>query len=191
MIKRIFVSIDLPREVREYFIRIQNPGIYWIKWMKSGNLHITLNFLGDLNSPQIENAKQVLLDVANLHSAFELTLDTVKQERDMLWIMPSRSSSVDDIAETLKERLKHARLGKRERRSFNPHVLLGRSKTGRYMKWKPENFKPVTFTVDKINLYESELTPGAATHRLIESFDLGDNLSLFPSPHEGRAGEGS
>jgi 2'-5' RNA ligase len=99
-------------------------------------------------------------------------LDKVKQERDMLWIMPSNSTEIDAIQDELKAKLKHSRLGKTERRSFVPHVLLGKSKTGRFMKWKPENFEPVEFEVGAINLYESELTPGAATHRLMESFAL-------------------
>lgn len=140
--------------------------------MKPQNMHITLNFLGDINDLEIEHAQQILAEVAERHKTFSVNLDEVKQERDMLWIMPSHSVEIDSIQEELKSELKHSRLGKRERRSFEPHVLVAKSKTGRFMKWKPDNFQRIKFDVSSINLYESELTPGAATHRLIQKFNL-------------------
>lgn len=189
--KRCFVSIDLPKAVKDYLTSQQTPGIYWIQWMKPGNMHITLNFLGDLNGPEIENAKKIISSVASQWSNFFVRLGRVRQERDMLWIMPGESKEIEALQEELRGQLKHSRLGKRERRSYQPHILLAKSKTGRFMKWRPENFQPVEFEVRAINLYESELTPGAATHRLIQSFALGGNPSLYPSSHEGRAGERS
>lgn len=178
MTQRCFVSIDLPPSVKHYLSSLQNPGIYWIKWTKPGNMHITLNFLGDLNGQEIENAKKIISNVASQWSSFFVRQEQVRQERDMLWIMPGVSKEIDLLQEELRGQLKHSRLGKRERRSYQPHILLGKSKTGRFMKWKPENFKPIEFEVRSINLYESELTPGAATHRLIQSFALNEPKNL-------------
>lgn len=177
--KRCFVSIDLPPSIKEYLASLQKPGIYWIKWLKPQNMHITLNFLGDIDEREIANARLILSEVAGNHQAFLLELNQIKQERDMLWIMPSQSGEIDAIQDELKHRLKHSRLDKRERRSFQPHVLLAKSKTGRYMKWRPENFRPVGFEVDGLQLYESELTPGSATHRLIQSFALNGPKKLM------------
>lgn len=192
MDKRVFISIDLPKYVKSYFASLQNPGVYWIKWVRPGNMHITLNFLGDLNPREIENSKKIISNVASEWDPFSVKLERVRQERDMLWIMPGESKEIDLLQEKLGDQLKHSRLGKRERRSYQPHILLGKSKTGRFMKWTPENFQPVEFEVGSINLYESELTPGAATHILIQSFALGGQPPpLYPSSHEGRAGEGS
>lgn len=170
--KRCFVSIDLPSGVKKYLSDLQNKGIYWIKWMRPQNMHMTLNFLGDLYPEDIERAKKILTEISAEFQPFAVSLNKIRQERDMLWIMPSQSHEIDEIQDALKDSLKHSRLGKRERRSYQPHVLLGKSKTGRFMKWTPDNFKPVEFQVDRINLYESELTPGAATHTLIQSFAL-------------------
>ena len=140
--------------------------------MKPQNMHITLSFLGDLHSHEIENAKKILEEISADFFSFDVRLDKIRQERDMLWIMPSYTEAIESLQEAVKDRLGHARLGKRERRSYHPHILLGKSKTGRFMKWRPENFEPIEFQVNSISLYESELTPGVATHRLIHSFNF-------------------
>ncbi len=172
MHKRIFISIDLPKAIQAYFQSLQKPDIYWIKWMKPQNLHITLNFLGELKPREIEEAKLVIAGVAPTYRPFPIKLGLLKQERDMLWVMPEDPVAISEIQNELKFRLKHARLGKTERRGYQPHILFCKSKTGRRMTWKPQHFKPVEFMAERVNLYESELTPGAATHRLIQSFAL-------------------
>jgi 2'-5' RNA ligase len=171
--KRIFVSIDLPPSIIDYLKTIQNHNVYWIKWMPAKNLHITLNFLGDLGKAEIEDAKQILADTVPYYQPFVLRLSGTRSERDMLWLVPEESDMLRDLQSELKNKLKNSRLGKRERRSYIPHVLLAKSKTGRNMIWQPKQFTPMEFAVDKINLYESRLTPGAATHILIQSFPLG------------------
>ena len=170
--RRIFASIDLTPVNREYLGRLQKHDIYWIKWMKPSNYHITLNFLGDLSAARIQEVKEVLTEVTKQFSPFTLKLSKITTELDMLWLVPDESPELENLQAELKNTLRGARLGKRERRSFSPHILLAKSKTGRPMKPVIENFVPFELQVEKISLYESELTPGAATHRLIQSFEL-------------------
>lgn len=172
MTKRIFVSIDLPPAAKEALKANQHPEIRWIKWMKLGNLHITLNFLGDLQEEQIETAKGVIQDVTPYYQPFRMSLVRTRAERDMLWLVPAENETLDKLQAELKAKFKEARLLKRERRPYLPHILYAKSKTGRPMLWQPEDFQPIEFVVDAVKLYESELTPGAATHRLIGSFSL-------------------
>ena len=173
MTKRIFVSIDLPQKTRDYLSSIARPDIYWIKWMKQGNFHITLNFLGDLTDAEISEATAVVDNVRVYHKPFTLPLVRLKLERDMLWVTAAITPELSALQEELQKEFRANRLGKKERRDYQPHVLLAKSKRGRNMEMVIENFVPQQFEVNKINLYESELTPGAATHKLIQSFDLG------------------
>ena len=180
MTARCFVSIDLPKSVKEYLGSLALHDIYWIKWMKPANFHITLNFLGELGPERVAETKEILASISSLHKPFSIRLDRIETELDMLWLMPARptggpekNDALEALLDDLKSQLRSARLGKSERRSYVPHILLGRSKTGRHMRPVIENFEPQEFVADRINLYESELTPGSATHRLIESFPLG------------------
>lgn len=172
MTKRCFVSIDLPPKIKDYLTRLQRPDIYWIKWMKPANYHITLNFLGDLNAARINAVREVLTEAAASSKPFTINLSRLEPSRDMLWLLPEEKPDLIELVDELKDQLRGARIGKRERRSYMPHILLAKSKTGRNMRPIIKNFEPQEFEVDKIHLYESELTPGAATHRLIQSFPL-------------------
>lgn len=172
--KRIFTSIDLPSIIHDQLESLQNRNIYWIKWMKPQNLHITLNFLGDLGPAEIDLAAAVILDTTPFYKKFKLQIDKVKAERDMLWLLPAENPTLLEFQQELQSKLREKKLGKRERYKYSPHILLAKSKkSDRPMTWQPDPFAPIEFTVDKINLYESELTPGAATHTLIETFPLG------------------
>ena len=170
--KRIFVSIDLPRNVKDYLGSLVRRDIYWIKWMNPKNFHITLSFLGDLDVSRIASTEAILREVAQICKPFTLRLTELKTSQDMLWLLPEKEPTLDDLHDELKDKLRGARIGKSERRSYMPHILLAKSKTGRRMQQVIENFQPIEFDVKDIHLYESELTPGAATHRLIESFSL-------------------
>lgn len=172
MTRRIFVSIDLPVEAKEQLKLRQKHEVRWIKWMKLDNLHITLNFLGELNTDDIETAKSVIRDTVPYYQPFNLRIPGTRAERDMLWLVPAENNRLDELQAEFKAKFKEHRIGKRERHKYAPHILYAKSKTGRPMLWQPENWEPIEFTVDRINLYDSELTPGAATHRLIESFKL-------------------
>lgn len=170
--KRIFTSIDLPDFIKNQLKTVAKRDIYWIKWMKADNFHITLNFLGDLNANEVELATQVLQDTVSGYSEFELCLKEFRGERDMLWLLAEKNEIMERLRWDLRVQLKNAGVGKRERHGYVPHVLLAKSKTGRRMTWLPKNYEPLKFRVDRINLYESRLTPGAATHTLIQSFVL-------------------
>jgi len=184
--KRTFISIDLPPAVIDALRRLSVKQIYWIKWMKPENLHITLNFLGDLTPTEIETAKKIIADTIPFYHPFTLVLAAPREERDMLWLEVGDCEALFEMHKELKSKLKAERIGKRERWQYHPHILVAKSKTGRLMTilsqpkgqagghaWQKENFQPLEFKVDRINLYESELTPGAATHKLIQSFPLG------------------
>lgn len=178
MTKRVFVSIEIPKEIKDYLQLIQNPQIRWIKWMKPDNFHITINFLGDLNEKEIELAKQVLAQTAVFHAPFSLLIKRTKAERDMLWLLPEDEPRLDALHGDLAEKFREAGIGKREKRRYMPHVLLAKSKPrggkpGRYMTWHPEQFERQEFSVHALDLYESQLTPDSATHILIQSFALG------------------
>ena len=173
MNKRIFTSIDLTHKIKQDISSLQNKGIYWIKWSPPENFHITLNFLGDLNDDEIAVVKQVMAEVCGAFGPFRLDLSSLRGQQDMLWLVAGQSDGLDKLQWLLRTEFKKAGVGKTERRGYVPHVLIAKSKTGRHMSHIPEKFSPIELPVDRINLYESKLTPGAATHILIQSYPLG------------------
>ena len=64
---RCFVSIDLPEHVKsEVFHRFENlygRNFFKGKLTEKENLHLTLNFLGDIESQQVEKIKKELNEI--------------------------------------------------------------------------------------------------------------------------------
>lgn len=126
MEKRIFLSIDLPQNIRDELHVRQQPEVRWIKWMKLGNLHITLNFLGELDDTEIELVKQVIVDTAPYYKPFQIRIAQTDAERDMLWLIPEESETLLELQKELKEKFRKSRIGKRERREYVPHILFAK-----------------------------------------------------------------
>jgi RNA 2',3'-cyclic 3'-phosphodiesterase len=172
MYKRVFISIDLPEDVRAYLKNRHRPEIRWVKWMNEQNYHITLNFLGQISDERQQEVLEIITRVSLNHSRFDLKISRGKIERDMYWLVPDPSPPLSAIQEELRQEFREAKIGKRERRRYIPHLLFAKSRTGRYMEELVADLTPQEFTVDAIHLYDSELTPGKATHTLIQSFPL-------------------
>src|SRR3989344_6773166 len=51
---RLFVGIDLPLDIKDYFYNLQKElkkdNLAKIKWVSKKNLHLTLKFLGDVSN---------------------------------------------------------------------------------------------------------------------------------------------
>ena len=102
MTKRCFVSIDLPPYARDYVASLARRDIYWIKWVKPENFHITLSFLGDLTPERIADTRALLSDISQFYKPFTLKLTELKTNQDMLWLLPEFDRTLDDLADELK-----------------------------------------------------------------------------------------
>ena len=69
--KRTFIAINLEREIKEYIYNLQqeinqivNSCEMKVKFVEKDNLHISLKFLGDLNSVEIEKTSATLQNIS-------------------------------------------------------------------------------------------------------------------------------
>jgi len=78
---RTFIAINLDSEITEYIFKIQgdiaqlrNSYNMKVKFVEKDNLHISLKFLGDLNSIEIEKIKITLQNISNKYRQFTIGL---------------------------------------------------------------------------------------------------------------------
>ncbi|WP_301663777.1 RNA 2',3'-cyclic phosphodiesterase [Methanoculleus frigidifontis] len=164
---RTFVAVDLPagmqdrlRESQEILARSKGR----LAIVAPTNLHITLKFLGEVDPAQIEPIVQALRTIAA--DPFEVTLGCAvcnppKRPR-VVWCDIMDAGKSAELAARVDAALEP--LGfPREKRPFRPHVTLTRVKEFdssllRQVECTPRD--PVgTFTVEKITLKKSSLTP--------------------------------
>lgn len=182
---RVFIAINLPEEIKRELSKYQEK---WpelpAKWIAKDNLHITLEFLGDLTEEELGEVCIIAKEVSKRHSSFSLNLDKVlygpskKLPPKMVWAEGEKSDDLLDLKEDLQEYLLEKIAFKPEVRGFVPHITLARIKEWEWKKIEPEERPEVSddidliFTVESIEVMESELRKGGPEYTVIESHSL-------------------
>ncbi len=157
---RCFVAIDLPENVKDEIINIQNQlPAFKGKLTEKENLHMTLKFLAEIDEEKVEEAKKALKKIK--FSKFRAKLGGIGVfSEDFVKIVWIKLENCDDLHNEVDNAL--SKLFKKEER-FMSHLTIARVK---YIKDKQKfleslkNIKinPLEFEVTKISLKESTLT---------------------------------
>lgn len=175
---RTFIAIELPvavsRELAAIQQRLRDRGLK-LRWVKPGNIHLTLKFLGDIMPADIQDIEPAMQTAAQATPPFDLTVQGlgvfpgIRRPR-VLWSglggAPERlarlySSLEDDLAE---------RGIAREKRPFKGHLTLARIKgalDSRRLLSAIEAeglFEPLPLPVSELVLFQSRLQPAGAVY---------------------------
>jgi len=182
---RIFIAINLPEEVKRELARFYDK---WpelpAKWTSKNNLHITLEFLGDLTDVEIGDVCQIVKEVAKRHNVFSISLNRVlygppkKDPPRMVWVDGEKSEELAELKEDLQESLVEKINFRPEPKGFTPHITLARISEWEFKKFdldeRPEINEDIDlmFTAESIEVMESELKRGGPVYTILESHEL-------------------
>lgn len=134
---RAFIAIEIPLEIHQAIEKKTAPiraalDSSLVRWVPSGNIHLTLKFLGDVSPASIEMLSQMLSLEVNQHQAFELEFRELgafpnPRRPRVIWI----GIQAPAMLETLQHGIEaaSATLGyPDEKRPFSPHLTIGRVK---------------------------------------------------------------
>jgi 2'-5' RNA ligase len=192
---RAFIAIDLSNEICQKLSMVLNDlqevmGKLPVRWMPVKNIHLTIKFLGDVSSGDLDIIKELLLSETSRHSAFELQigeLGTFPSNRRprVIWVgveAPSEMKALYHGIETETARLGYVPEG----RPFSPHLTLGRvsrnassgelSRIGEVVSSYKVGFLGITL-VDSVHLYRSDLKPSGAIYTRLFSASM---LNIAP-----------
>ena len=124
---RLFVGLDLSWELRQRLSMLAG-GVPGARWAPVENYHLTLRFIGDVQSPQADEIDHALASVRA--PGFDLTIAGIgvfqKGGRSTsLWAGVDRNPALDHLQTKIETALQRAGLAP-ERRRFSPHITLAR-----------------------------------------------------------------
>jgi 2'-5' RNA ligase len=133
---RSFVALPIPHEIRDHLARLHQSVPHSagrITWVKPEAIHLTCVFLGDIEEDQVDPITAALREAAADTEPFVTCLDGVGAFPDFrkprtIWV--GYDTGADEVV-ALKQAIDTALepLGfQPEKRSFHPHVTLGRVK---------------------------------------------------------------
>ncbi len=178
--RRIFIAINLPENIKKKLAEYQAK---WpelpIRWVKSENLHITLDFIGYIGDEELLEICKITKEVASRHPSFLVNLfeicygPTDKKLPRMTWAIGEKSEEFASLKDDLDKSLTIS-----EKRQFSPHITLGRIRQWEWQRIEPEERPAVdedinlSFSVDSIEVMESILKKRGPEYIILESYDL-------------------
>ena len=183
--RRLFIAINPPERIKN---KLEKEQYQWadlpFRWTPKNNLHITLVFIGYVNDEEMLEICQITQEVARQYQPFRIELERIcfappgKTPR-MIWVTGKENISLINIRNDLEKRifdLPQIGYTHLEKRPFKPHLTLARFK---YVDWRDLSPKPsvekeidLSFSVESIEVMQSNLARSGATYTILESASL-------------------
>jgi len=174
---RIFVAINLPQDIKEKLVEYQAK---WpelpVRWTEKENLHITLEFLGDLTDEELIELCQKTTEIASEKKTFAVHLNKIcygpPNKKPPYSMSSSRSfqrssRGTPRMVWVTGEKIKEFNIA--------PHITLGRIKTWEFRRLELEERPQIaedidlTFEVASIEVMESDLKREGPEYVILES----------------------
>lgn len=176
---RVFFAITfddkIKKEINNQIELLKKFCNFQVRWVKDSQLHLTLRFLGNIESDQLDRFYEEFEELENT-PAFDLELDD-------LIAFPIHKPRVIGLGIRLSEPLasliamlenKLSSFGfQPEERTFMPHITLGRiAKPRRKTLTFAQLDMPQRQSVNHITLFRSQLTPDGSIYTILKEFKL-------------------
>lgn len=184
---RTFIAVKLPQEIHDNLKQLQDvlrASMPDVRWTKAGNIHLTLKFLGDVETSQIDAISEALRDIASHLSPFAVSLAGVgafpnSRKPRIVWI--GLGKGVNELVEMAKQiEGSMKKLGfQREKHPFRPHLTVGRIRRLEHPVIMTEALERSDvgelgeFTVQQMSLIKSQLDPAGSIYTTLFEAPLG------------------
>ncbi len=170
---RTFIAVELPKQINDSIQKLQNDlkdSMLDARWVKYGNIHLTLKFLGDTKATKLELIGTVIQEIARKYSPFTISLAGIgafpnSRKPSVIWTgIDKGKDEISKLANEIESAMEKLGFPK-ENRPFKPHLTIGRV---REINHPSEMIKALEnpnvgeigeFTVDRIDFIKSQLNP--------------------------------
>jgi RNA 2',3'-cyclic 3'-phosphodiesterase len=175
---RLFISIDLPKEIKDYLFNLQKEvREAKINWVSKKNLHLTLKFLGEVDEDKIPEIIKAIKEIN--YPSFEVSLTNLgffpsKEKPKVIWVGLDPEDKVIDLQQKVDEALLTVVPTEQQ---FQAHLTLGRIKLIRREKDFQKSLENISienkkFKITSFKLMKSELRRSGADYGELENVDL-------------------
>lgn len=185
---RLFTAIPLPDHVRGELAAIQ-PRHPAINLTPEPQIHLTLRFIGQTDKAHTQRIIKALSHVT--FRPFDITIKGTGSfpgpgAPTVLWAGVPYHTVLSELYDAMEEELLRAGISP-QKRTFHPHITLGRIRKKRKNTETAEEFAPLeevleqffkgeasqystNFHVDRFRLYHSRLHSGGAIHHCLQEY---------------------
>jgi RNA 2',3'-cyclic 3'-phosphodiesterase len=179
---RAFLAIEISKEVKQYLktvIKAMAPYADGVRWVNEAGQHITIKFFGEIDEDTVQAVQDALQHMEKKYAPFTATIkgvDAFPDRRRPRVIVITLENGIDNIMHLYNDIEESvSALGiEREKRSYTPHITLGRRKVPAPLTDKAlVKLEGMSFNVDSIVLFKSTLRPEGAVYTPVWEIKLG------------------
>ena len=178
---RTFIGVELDQEVRQALNQIQEQlcdQALDIKWVETGNLHLTLKFLGETSPKKVKAIRENFPTFFKKLSSFEILLSILGAFPNVLkpriiWAGVSQhTQKIVEVFNRLEKGLNILGLPK-DQREFHPHVTLGRVRSFKNLNKLTAELKryqmprAITTRITTVAFFQSQLTATGPIYKVL------------------------
>jgi len=192
---RAFIALEIPNQTHQKISNQtanlrKNLDSQTVRWVPADNIHLTLKFLGDISRTQIEQISQVLSVIAGRHIKHLIKISelgafpNIRRPR-VIWIGIQAPETLNALYQELEGETAKMEFPP-EKRSFNPHLTIGRVKqhisqaNSQALQNALSSIKIGyidTVEVEALHLFKSDLKPSGAVYTKLYSAALNKPLT--------------
>lgn len=184
---RSFLAFELPEDIKTIVTRVSGEvrkSSLDVRWVRPESIHLTMVFMGDVQSEQIPSMGESVGAVCANHASFTISLKPMgcfpnSRNPRVVWLgidgdLERMSRFKDDLQSALSP------FGiKEEERAFKPHLTLGRFKKPaksptelEQMLAKYRELSSPACSLNELVFFRSDLKPGGAVYTEMSSWPL-------------------
>ncbi len=183
---RLFVALELSdRQKTEIgdFQEMAKKYLQGVRWVKPENIHLTLKFLGETEEKKVEVIKEAIDYACTGFRLFSISYGGAgmfpnERKARVLWVgIKEGEESICSLAGKIEAEM--VSLGyKKEKRSFHPHLTIGRLRNplpeNSIKKYLSEGtgFVTSSILIDRVVLFESNLTRSGPIYKALYKNEL-------------------
>ena len=186
---RTFIAVDIPQVIQAAIQHeadnLRNSIGECVRWVSAKNIHITLKFLGDVSSENVDMLTQVLRAETDSCPPFDITVGKLgsfpnSKRARVLFIRVQAPAELKALHRGIESAT--VRLGyESDSRPFSPHLTIGRVRDHISASDQQRIHKTLddakidalgTARVDSVHLYKSDLKPGGSVYTKLFSAPL-------------------
>lgn len=183
---RAFIALDIPEKSIADILKIRDEvagSQISVKWEPKEKLHLTLKFLGDIDSESIGNYSKSLENILKKYKPFELSFSEFglfkrRQEPKILWLGMKDNEILSTLVGEIEMQFIEFGFPKEER-IFKSHITLlrfrGYEDSKKIVSLTEVKLPDIKFKSDSVTIYESRLMPGGSVYRSLKKLYLKTN----------------
>ena len=184
---RSFLAFELPHEIKAIVADVsRDMGKFPldVRWVRPGNIHLTLIFMGNVPSDHLAPLGKTIGDVCRRFGPFDISLRGVgifgnRKNPRVIWTrLEGDTGRISLLRDTLQKSLMPFGI-KEEMRPFKPHLTLGRFRKGArhttYLDELLSEFEDLTSpacNLGELVLFKSDLRAAGPVYTRLDSWAL-------------------